>query len=1160
MDAAAVLLPFLKSMVHPAIVLDARTGALLWNNELYSFRAGEDGPAEAAKVVHNLLTANEALRNLVEQAGQSAPWPDEGLRDGMALAARHGEWEGLLHALPVVWSGRPAFVVRFLDMMQPHTASGETARREALRSLSGDPALTSGNFHVACRLITRIAATTLGAVRAGVWRLEKDQLFNEVIYDTRTSGHSRAEAFGVDIYPRYVEMLHTDRNIVIPDTQNDTILPGMAESYSLGGIRSLLDCPVRLGGKLMGVVCIEHAGEPRWWTVEEQTFGASVADFVVIALESSRVFESERRISTLLSNLPGTAFRCRNDFPVFTMEYLSEGFLEMTGYAPEDVVNNNKLCFFDIVYPEDLERLKEDNEDTLLQDKPLDTVFRIIHKNGDLRWIWERSRVVELRDDNPNFSVVEGFFSDITERMRLREAEAAGKAKSEFLANMSHEIRTPMNGVIGLAALLADTPLSTLQHKYVSSIRRSADALLSVINDILDFSKIEAGKLDLEVLDISPRATVEEACDILALRAAEKKLKLAFLPEANVPAFVKGDPGRIRQILLNLIGNALKFTDEGEVVVRCRADKRVEGDHTRDILVFEVEDTGIGIPPERIATLFKPFIQADSSTTRQFGGTGLGLSISKKLVELMGGDIFVESKPEGGSRFSFFLPLEFSESQSPHTLFVHDLRGKTIVVFDLHAPSRAALASLLQGWGAQVLEPLSLEAFLRALTSDPRRPDFALMDFEAAGLSAQTCADMLKAGKCLEACPTAFLGSVNAHVPDGLLRQNIIAGFLPKPVAAESLSRLLHGVFAHGKPLPPSPEDAFCSEHSCPPRTILLVEDSPINQMVAVDLLENMGHRVDTADNGLAAVEMLRQKKYDLVLMDCQMPVMDGYTATAKIRDPQTGVLAPDVPIVAMTAHAMRGDKEKCLAAGMNAYIAKPIDVEHLKRAVRIWGAAGAEQTTHAVYTVDLAPEAIAPSVQVDSFPEVDGLQTRAALALMGGDPALYRKLLRRFVSGYAGAGKALRALIPVLEAERMAHTIKGLAGNLGASGLTEAAGALEFFFRNPAADQDLDALLEIFDEELRKAIFAAEKVLEHSDPVRPNTLLDEAELRRGLNELLLLLNQDDAAACVLFEKLRPTLETRNPAASAETAEALGAFDFAAAAEALAPLLGPADA
>ena len=1158
MDAAVALLPFLKSSIHPAIVLDARTGALLWNNELYSSQAGDDGPAEGAKVIHNLLTANEELRNLAERAGQDGPWPGESLRDGMAFTARHEEWEDLLHALPAIWNGRPAFVVRFQDMSQPHTASGEAARREALRSLSGDPALTSGNFHVACRLITRIAATTLGAIRAGVWRLEDDQLINEVIYDAGTSTHSRAEAFGVDIYPRYVEMLHTDRNIVIPDTQNDTILPGMAESYSLGGIRSLLDCPVRLGGKLMGVVCIEHAGEPRWWTVEEQTFGASVADFVVIALESSRVFESERRISTLLSNLPGTAFRCRNDFPVFTMEYLSEGFLEMTGYPPEDVVNNNKLCFFDMVYPEDLERLKEDNEDTLLQDKPLDTVFRIIHKNGDLRWVWERSRVVELRDDNPNFSVVEGFFSDITERMRLREAEAAGKAKSEFLANMSHEIRTPMNGVIGLAALLADTPLSALQHKYVSSIRRSADALLSVINDILDFSKIEAGKLDLEIIDISPRATVEEACDILALRAAEKKLKLVFLPEANVPAFVKGDPGRIRQILLNLIGNALKFTDEGEVVVRCRADKRTEGDHARDVLVFEVEDTGIGIPPERMATLFSPFIQADSSTTRKFGGTGLGLSISKKLVELMGGDIFVESKQEGGSRFSFFLPLEFSEAQGPHALFAHDLRGKTIVVFDLHAPSRAALASLLQGWGAQVLEPLSLEAFLRALTSDSHRPDFALMDFAAAGMSAQTCADILKAGKCLDACPTAFLGSVNVHVPDDLLRQGVIAGFLAKPVATESLSRLLRGVFAQeNSAAPSSQEDAFCTEHSCPPRTILLVEDSPINQMVAVDLLENMGHRVDTADNGLPAIEMLRQKKYDLVLMDCQMPVMDGYTATAKIRDPQNGVLTPDVPIVAMTAHAMRGDKEKCLAAGMDAYIAKPIDMEQLKRAVRIWGAAGAERARLAAHAAAPAPEAVVHPIQaqVDTFPEVEGLQTRAALALMGGDPILYRKLLRRFVTGYAGAGKALRALMPGPDAERMAHTVKGLAGNLGAPGLVEAAGVLESFFRAPAAEQNFAVLLEAFDEALRKTIFAAEKALEHSDPGRPSILLDETELRKSLNELLLLLNQDDAAACMLFERLRPTLETRNPAASAEAAEALGSFDFAAAAEALAPLI-----
>ncbi len=1152
MDVASILLPFLESMDRPVAVICAQTGELLWSNERFSVDPGSDGRERTGKRLFSLARKAPEAQTLLAALDRCGR-PADKLRRGVRFKPSETGWGEVVHILPAEWQGRPALVFRLQEGPTPQFFTGESARNEALRRLSSDTVFISGDFTAACRVITHMACDILGAVRAGIWRLEADSLVNEVVYDARTGEHTRADPFGVDIYPRYVELLHTSRNIVIADTATDTILPGMAADYSLEGIRSLLDCPVRSGGRLMGVLCIEHAGKPRNWTLEEQAFGASLADFVVIALESGRVYESERRMSTLLSNLPGTAFRCRNDFPTFTMEYLSEGCLEMTGHPPKDMVNNNKLCFFDIVYPEDLKALKEDNEDTLLQDKPLDTVFRIIHKSGELRWIWERSRVVERLPDNPNCSIVEGFFSDITERMRLREAEAAGRAKNEFLANMSHEIRTPMNGVIGLAALLQDTPLSALQHRYVSSIRRSADALLCVINDILDFSKIEAGKLDLEHVDFSPRVVVEEACEVLALRAAEKRLKLAFVPEAGVPAFAKGDPGRLRQILVNLIGNALKFTEQGEVVVRCRGAEAPRDGQGLQRLEFEVEDTGIGIAPDRLPKLFEPFIQADTSTTRQFGGTGLGLSICKKLVELMAGEISAQSAPGKGSRFIFHVLLEPSESQDLHTLFSHDLSGKTVLVFEPHEAARRALAGALRGWGAQVCEAQSLESLLRAMNDTPTGaggPDLALADFEAAGLGAETFLSMLQSSGRAGMCPIVLMGSVNAYVPERLPAGDRAVGFLTKPVAGEALARLLDGIFAE-RARPVGSAEARPAEPSFPPQRILLVEDSPINQMVAIDLLENMGHRVDTANNGAVALEMLRTKEYDLVLMDCQMPVMDGYTATAKVRDPAVGALQPGIRIVAMTAHAMRGDKEKCLAAGMNDYISKPVQVDRLKQVIGLWGNAKGAGLR--------ARPAEAGGFPAGALPKADGLRVEEAMARLGNDAALYRKLLERFASGYGNAGKALRSLLAgsdLPEAERMAHTIKGLAGGLGAPDLVKAAAGLEALCRERAAAAKRFAALDIFTESLQRTMFAVEEALGGlRDPEEIAPLLEDTELADRLRELLDLLAQDDAAACPLFDKLRPSLAQRHPERTGACAEAVAVFDFSAAAEILEALV-----
>ncbi len=930
--SAEHLLPLFKSLGDPIAIVDACDCELLWGSLIFNSQIFDSASAAGCAELTRFLLASPEVRALMRKAVTGIAADLEPL----VVPADILNWKGALHLSFVYWELRPALAVVFRGESTFYAQEQELRRRDALRLLSSSEVITSGNFDEAGKLISKVAAETLNAVRVGIWKLEQDQLRNLIIYDRRDNSFYIAEPFGLDIYPKYVSMLHSERNIIITDTAMDTILPDIAANFDNAGIRALLDCPIRLGGRLAGVVCIEHAGSPRHWSQEEQAFGASIADFVVIALESNRVYESERRMTTLISNLPGTAFRCRNDFPVFEMEYMSEGCLEMTGYPPEDLIHNKRICFFDIVHPDDLPALKEDNIETLLVDKPLDTVFRIIHKSGEIRWIWERSRVVEVDPDNPAFSIVEGFFSDITDRRRLQEAEASSKAKSEFLANMSHEIRTPMNGVIGLTSLLLGTSLTPVQRKYTETIKHSADALLQVIDDILDFSKIDADQISLESIDFSPRKILEESAELVVLRAHEKGLEVSLLVDPDVPDLLNGDPGRVRQVLVNLLSNAIKFTFAGEIVIRCGCLPPDELDG-RPGLRVEVSDTGIGIEPECLPELFHPFKQADSSTTRKFGGTGLGLSISKKLVELMNGHISAVSEPGKGSTFSFVVRLGPAEDAdlSP----APDFSEASVIVFDPHAATREALRLSLEKWGAAVIEAQSLaEAKSAALAlEDPARA-LVLANHETSGLGAAKLADVLAEALRFKGKVALLSGMATAIAQEDVLEQQKVLGILAKPVKEESLLQIMQAAFGgalFGQAVTPK---AASGAPACK-LNILLAEDVEINQMVAVELITGMGHHVDVVDNGRLAVEALACRDYDLVLMDCQMPEMDGYTATRIIRAPDSAVRDHSIPIIAMTAHAMSGDRDKCFASGMDDYLAKPVQVDDLDAVLAKWAA-----------------------------------------------------------------------------------------------------------------------------------------------------------------------------------------------------------------------------
>jgi PAS domain S-box-containing protein len=792
----------------------------------------------------------------------------------------------------------------------------------------------------------------------------------------------------------------------------------------------------------------------------------------------------------------------RNNPAIMALSTLSDGrfvdvndaFLDVLGYQRGDVVGKTSD---DIdLYPRAGQRLSIE-ENLQVTERVVNVELQVKRRDGMVLDGLFSGEIIRSQDKKYYLTVI----IDITSRKRaeaeLQEAnqqleeataranamtaraELASAAKSEFLANMSHEIRTPMNGVIGMTGLLLDTDLSDEQRRYAETVRSCGESLLALINDILDFSKIEAGKLTLEILYFDLRALLDDFAGMMSLRAKEKHLDLTCVMSPNVPSLLRGDPGRLRQILVNLVGNAIKFTRNGEVAIQVKVERESESEAR---LVFSVRDTGIGIPADKINILFNKFTQIDASTTRRYGGTGLGLAISKQLVELMGGAIGVESEPGKGSEFWFTTRFEKQPSieVSQQHVFAR-IAGMRAMVVDDRPANRAVLTSQLTAWGLRTAEakdgPTAIRLLYEALSAnDPF--DFVFTDMQMPGMDGEALGRIVTGEKRLEGTKLVMMTSLGQAGDVERLTKIGFSGCLLKPVRQSELFDCLVDLCSSNASV--EARKRLVATQIPPrelPRTnirVLLAEDNITNQQVAMAILRKLGLKADAVANGREVIEALRTIPYDLVLMDIQMPEMDGLDATRIIRATTDGTLNRNVPIIALTAHVMQGDREECVAAGMNDYVAKPVTPHTLSNVLERWiiklDAARRGDGTNPADRAFLARD----ERSVNAIFDEEGL-----LARVMDDRDIAITVLSGFLDDIPKQIEAMRNHLDakdVKSAERQAHSIKGASAAVGGKRLSQLAFELEKAGKSADLDRMkvlLPELMRVFDE-LKGAIKAS--------------------------------------------------------------------------------------
>jgi len=785
--------------------------------------------------------------------------------------------------------------------------------------------------------------------------------------------------------------------------------------------------------------------------------------------------ESEEKFRMVSEQSPNMVFINKQGRVV----YANKKCEEIMGYTREEFYSPG-FDFLTIISQESKDLIKT-NFCTHLKGEEVSPVeYTLVTKDGKRIEAILTTRLIKYEGEN----AILGTVTDITERKRAEEilkkakeeAEEANRIKSEFLANMSHEIRTPMNAIIGMTDLTLDTELTDEQRDYLNTVKEGAGALMALLNDILDLSKIEADKIELEKINFDLRLTVEGVVDTLASKASTRGLELTCMIHHQVPSLLCGDPGRLRQILVNLLENAIKFTEEGEVSVRVELKNETED---RAELLFSVKDTGIGIPRDKQKKVFESFTQANGSTTRKYGGTGLGLSISRRLVELMGGEIGVESHPGKGSHFWFTVTCDKQkESKGTHPPPPVDIRGMQVLVVDDNQTNRSILVKMLLSFGCQAEAVESGNEAIRALkkkTSQKTPYNLVLLDMQMPEMNGEETLKSIRNDPEIKDVLVIVLTSVGMRGDVSRLRSLGCSGYLTKPIKQSQLFDTIVTVLGLQNAIAEKKPVSIVTRHTIAEQKrrairILLAEDNPMNRKLAVTILKRAGYYVDAVENGRRAVEALNSQPYHLILMDVQMPEMNGFEATSAIRNKDSEIKR--IPIVAMTAHAMKGDKQRCFKAGMDDYLPKPIEPQKLFEIIEKW--------TKSSGLKDLSSDKIKSKkvYQINDPP----IELESALDRFGGDKELFWEMVDEFLISVPSQLKTLEQSIhkkDTKEVEREAHSLKGAAANLGAKRIADLSFKLEITARSDELTDSKEGLDDLKAEFERLKLFVKKSLPE---------------------------------------------------------------------------------